>query len=113
MAFLTISGVSYNVARAGASARAHTYAGASERAASGKLRSSKHAKKRNWQFTLGPMAEAAFQTLDAATDNGAQVPCGGDALGVAATCEVIINESAHVADGLGFQRIVNIELNEA
>ncbi len=111
--FLTIAGTVYQVQRASATEKPPTYVGASKRAASGKLRSSKHDRKRGWGFTLGPMSQAAYVTLDTATADGAQVSCAGDALGATVTCEVVIGDSQYIADGLGFQRIVNVELQQA
>jgi hypothetical protein len=115
MAFLTIAGVTYQVQTQSAVQNESQYSGERVRSFANTLLSSRDVttKKRQWQFALAPMTQAASDALVAAIDGDVVVTITGDAVGgVVVSSMVSITQNAFVPDGLGFLRAPTIMVDE-
>lgn len=114
MPFIALAGTPYDVLAPGASQAQSEAVGEAVRAIDGTLRSGVTRKKRSFRFTLEPMTQAAFETLEALERSGDFVAVTGDAMGAAAgDYELTITESGYTRKGsTSFRRAVQIALRE-
>lgn len=115
MAFLTVASIDLGILHAGASQQESEPVGQAKRSFSGALRSSRRDFKRKWKFVVGPVSQAAHNTLRAAVEaNGGIVTCTGVALDSAnVDCMVTIGAAEYVRDGSGHLRTLELALDEA
>lgn len=108
--FLTIDGVAYGVLESGAGQGASEEIGEEKRAIDGTLRSSVQGGKRVFTFSLEPMPQASFMTLETKSLSGNFYACGGAALPATAVYRPRITRATYVVKDLSFLRAVDIEL---
>lgn len=109
--FLTIDAVVYGVLDGGADQPAPDETGEEKRAINGTLRSSIQGAKRNYRFTLEPMVQADFTTLETKAYSGGFYACGGGGI-VATTYRVRIANAGYMVKDLTFLRTVQVELRQ-
>jgi hypothetical protein len=106
--FLTINAVPYPVQVGGASENEPILTGEMTRSFSNKARSTRDplSGKRVWAFTIGPITDAAYNTLVASTRGDLSVNCNGAALGnVNVPCFVEVSSGQYVRDGDAYMRV--------
>lgn len=117
MAHLTIDGHDIDVQENGAQRSENFEIGKRiTRAFSGNARSSVRTRKRVWEFTTGPMANADVATLRTAVDGGQFVNCAGAFLGGTISCSVIVAGEEFVSDlsqPTSYLSVLRLRLEEA
>lgn len=109
--FLTIDAVPYDVLESGADQPEPDTIGEEKRAIDGTLRSDVQGAKRNYRFTLKPMAQADYLVLEGKAYSGNFYACGGAAV-LAATYSVRITAAGYVRTELTFLRAVSVALRQ-
>lgn len=114
MPFLTIAGITVQVAADSASEEAPFELGHLVESFDGSLINTLRAEKRRWSFGSIEMAEADYQTLRAAVALGTEVAVDGDAIdGGPIDAVVRLQSGPYVRDGNGFKRSISLRVMEA
>lgn len=111
--FVVIDGNPYPVQTTGArKSKGHTV-GHKVRAYAGNLLSTVRAEFSEWSMVVGPISQTEYETLEESTRLGAVVDVSGTFQpGVTISASVEIT-SEYVADGLDYQRVVNVTIEQA
>ena len=114
MAFLTLDATAYEIQTNGATELEPVYVGEVTRAGSNVARSSRRAKKRQWQLTLIPMEQADCDAFLAVIDAPGTRAASGDFVSGATVDVFVIGGSvAYVQNGLSHLRVATVTLQEA
>lgn len=112
--FVVVAAVAYLVQTDSVGELPLVYTGQKVRAAANNLRSTRRTPMREFEFTLAPILEAAYQAMVAATLNDAVVAFTGTAISNAVLQAMVeITAAPYVPHRLGFLRRPTIRVQQA